>query len=366
MPFNFFDLKLISRLLFSDVTTKPFSTAIVGVMAFTVTSEAQPIGQPKPPPSSDYIAGSAKDSGKKAASYRLYDEAVKSYAKGRFATVVEQCMDAINCDDSNAAVFVLRGMAYQKQNKLELAMQDFQKSLLLEPENLLGLQNRAMLRIQCGDNTGALEDIEQGIKLSPSNAYSMYLRGYYLELILDHENAVSNLNRALELNPNLAEAYTCRACAYSNMNRLVDAIDDFSSAIRLANSSDDYLLRAGAYYASGKYEKSLHDYEMSSKIDRNVKSLIGIANVLSSCPLADVRNGKRAIELAKNACEQTKWTNGEALDALAAAYAENGQFDNAVKYEKRAIGKASNSSQEILRKHKLALFEQNSPYRCYP
>src|SRR5262249_19208480 len=50
-----------------------------------------------------------------------------------------------------------------------------------------------------------------------------------------------------------------------------------------------------------------------------------------------VRDGKRAVEAATRACELTDWKENEFLDTLAAAYAEVGDFDKAVEYQKKAV-----------------------------
>ena len=55
-----------------------------------------------------------------------------------------------------------------------------------------------------------------------------------------------------------------------------------------------------------------------------------IAWILATAPNDDLRDGAKALALAKSAVDQTQGKDPIALDAMAAALAENQQFDNAV------------------------------------
>ena len=65
--------------------------------------------------------------------------------------------------------------------------------------------------------------------------------------------------------------------------------------------------------------------------------LNNLAWVLATSPDDELRDGKRAIELAKPACEVTEYKQAHILSTLAASYAESGDFDTAVEWSKKAV-----------------------------
>src|SRR5262249_31109645 len=80
----------------------------------------------------------------------------------------------------------------------------------------------------------------------------------------------------------------------------------------------------------------------------------------SACPDAKFRDAPKAFEDAKRACELTNWKDTDKFQTLAAVYAESGQFDEAVRWQKYALQdpKADEKARE-----RLKLYEQKQPYR---
>jgi len=87
--------------------------------------------------------------------------------------------------------------------------------------------------------------------------------------------------------------------------------------------------------------------------------------LLATCPVAECRDGKQAIEVATRACELTNWVHAAYLDTLAAAYAEAGDFSNAVQWQEEAIrylnGPGFGDPQGF--HARLELFQAEKPYR---
>jgi hypothetical protein len=78
-----------------------------------------------------------------------------------------------------------------------------------------------------------------------------------------------------------------------------------------------------------------------------------------------VRDGKKAVECARRACDLMRWKNPYPIDALAAACAEAGDFAGAVHWEKVALKNeafaARNGEQA---RAMLRLYEAGKPYHA--
>jgi tetratricopeptide (TPR) repeat protein len=86
--------------------------------------------------------------------------------------------------------------------------------------------------------------------------------------------------------------------------------------------------------------------------------------LLATCPDDKVRDGKRAVEYATTACERSGWKDPFCLDTLAAAYAEAGQFEEAVRYQTRALDDpAFKGDVRTAAKQRLELYRQKKPFR---
>ena len=89
-----------------------------------------------------------------------------------------------------------------------------------------------------------------------------------------------------------------------------------------------------------------------------------LARLLATCPDDKVRDGKRAVEYATTACERTGWKNPPFLDTLAAAYAAAGEFEEAVRYQTRAMDDpALRGDLRVAATQRLELYRQKKPFR---
>ena len=108
-------------------------------------------------------------------------------------------------------------------------------------------------------------------------------------------------------------------------------------------------------------------YRDALKIDNDYgEAQNNLAWVLSTHPDASIRNGKEAIRLITEAVKNRSGKASSLLDTLAAAYAEENQFEQAVAVTKQALEIAKTNGQiERARKIeiRLQLYQAEQPYR---
>jgi len=113
----------------------------------------------------------------------------------------------------------------------------------------------------------------------------------------------------------------------------------------------------------GEFERSRDKYKLALALAPNHPSANGdYAWMLSTCRHPSFRDGQRAVFLANEACQLTNFKRASCLDTLAAAYAEVGDFENAVNFATRAIAIASPERLDECAK-RLELYRQKLPYR---
>jgi tetratricopeptide (TPR) repeat protein len=130
------------------------------------------------------------------------------------------------------------------------------------------------------------------------------------------------------------------------------------------NASLAYLIRARAWFAKGWSSHALTDLEVVTRLDpRDAVAWDLLARIRAACAEDNLRDGKESIKAATKACELTEWNKPAYLDTLAAAYAEAGDFDSAVKWQTKAIELESDPKQKEEYRARLKLFQEKKPYR---
>jgi len=133
-----------------------------------------------------------------------------------------------------------------------------------------------------------------------------------------------------------------RGVAAAHVERLDEAVELFTKVI---DAGGEPGMLATALTNRGlvesrraQWQNAIEDYRAALRLQPTLATVHNnLAWLLAVCPLDGLRNGQEAVERATWACEATGWSNPICLGTLAAAYAEAGDFDQAVHWQERAL-----------------------------
>ena len=138
----------------------------------------------------------------------------------------------------------------------------------------------------------------------------------------------------------------------------------------LLSKSPEYIRarvgRADAFLEIGNHAQAIAIYDelVNEKPEELLESILNnLAWVLSTSPEEGLRDGKRAISLAQQACELTEYREPHILSTLAAAFAEAGDFDKAREWSQKAVELGADHHQAEQLKQELASYERNEAWR---
>jgi tetratricopeptide (TPR) repeat protein len=291
---------------------------------------------------------------------KQYDRAISSLTAARQSN-----------PDKNIAYFIYfyRAGTYSLIGNTDKAIDDYTAAIQLDPKYMSGYYCRAIQYSNKRDYKLALRDVNMAIQLDPKYADAYHNRGAFHGHTGEFDKAIADYSEAIRLNPRSASTFANRALAYRNIEKSDKAMADYDRVLQITpKDSEDYSARGHTYFVKDDYKAAVSSFRKALQLSpENHSALGGLAWVRATCPETALRDGKEAIRMSTRACELSKWSEQDHLQALAAAFAESGDFDKAVKYQTQAINmKSAYGSLLEEARERLAFYRDHKPWRAKP
>ena len=185
------------------------------------------------------------------------------------------------------------------------------------------------------------------------------------------DEAIVQFQQALELAPTDRIIHNDYGNALLRKGLVDEAIVQFQKALNLgvedAYASSIHYNLGNAFRQNKLLGEAVAQYREALKRDPGLVAAQGnLAWTLATASDASLRNGSQALELATQANQLSGGRDPIILRALAAAYAENGQFSKAFESAKSALELATTQRNQALVKalhHDISLYQIGLPYR---
>jgi len=167
-----------------------------------------------------------------------------------------------------------QGRAYYRAGAYPQALEAYNRSLELKPDNLDALNNRGMTLDELKRYEEALKDYSRALELRPDFPEVLNNRGIILRKLERYDDALKDYSRALKLRPDFPEVLNNRGVALAKMERYDEGLKDYDRALEL---KPDYMSplynRACAYSLMSWFQESLRDLDAAIKGDEKYRQM---------------------------------------------------------------------------------------------
>ena len=171
-----------------------------------------------------------------------YEKGREKLVAGNIDEAIADLTAAIDAGAASVDTYILRGEAQMQSGNYRAAMDDFNTALYKDPANAVAYYDRSLLNTRLEDYNAALVDINNALaanaqKPSPMlQMRNLYAKRGQLNLWLKNwEGAIADYTNSLARPEGTVDpaVYAERAEAYTAIGNYAEAINDYSSAIRV-------------------------------------------------------------------------------------------------------------------------------------
>jgi protein O-mannosyl-transferase len=220
---------------------------------------------------------------------------------------------------------------------------------------------------QTGRVDEAISQYQMALQIRPDYADARASIGLSLFKEGKPDEAIRQFRKALQIQPDHVNAHNGLGIALFQEGSVDEAIIHFQKALQSKPDNVNARNNLGIALAEkGRTAEAIAQYQRALQIQPvNPETQNNLAWLLATCPEAPLRDGNKAVELARQANELTGGENPVMLQTLAAALAETGRFPEAVETSQRALRLAEAQSNTGLAgqiRSALQLFQAGCPY----
>ncbi len=261
--------------------------------------------------------------------------------RGKLDKAITQYRAALDIEPGFVEAHINLAHALAGRGRVNEAIAQYRKALEVRPDSPEAHDNLGSELARRGKLDEAIVQFQKALEIRPDYAEAHNNLGNALLYSGDVDGAIAQYRKALATDGDFALAHNNLGSALASRGKYDEAIAHFQAALEIKPDLAGVDVRRNIELALSKRAEPLtalaQRRELLRSRPKDVTLLNDTAWLLATAPNATARNGPEAVQLAQLASKISNGKRPEILRTLAAAYAETGQFSEALEAARKAL-----------------------------
>ena len=243
----------------------------------------------------------------------------------------------------------------------------FRHTLAVTRDNDMAHLNLGIALEQQGRDQEALAEYRETIRINPDRYQLHFNMGCLRDKLGLPAEALAEFRTALRFDPKIAKWHSAAGCELATLGQGDEALKEFAEAERLRpDYAQRHIETAKLFFQQGRDREAVGELRAALQAEPDqFQTLATAAHYFAANENAAARDGQSALTLAVKADDLSGHIQPMVLDVLGMAYAETGNFTNAVLSAQAALELADAAKLKNLEaiRQRLELYKNKQPWR---
>lgn len=304
------------------------SVLFIFFLSLGILAQTLPVAAAPSRASGGELRSSGPSSTDATESRQLFNQALQSYQKSRYADAIAPLKRVIELSPKDEMALSLLGIVYLQIGSLGEAETYLRRTLSVNPQNVDAYNNLSLVYYKQQRYEAAISELRESLAIQPNNPDTVRnLASMYFELGQNDE-AIREYKRVIQLDPKAESVYTTLAHLYFQKNQLDEVISLYNRADGQITRSSDALTNLGfAYFYKGDLKQAAKYFNLSNQANPSKPEThygLGLINYKQANLDAAIQEFRQALLLRKK--------YPDALRQLAISYEDKGEYIKSLYY----------------------------------
>ena len=161
----------------------------------------------------------------------------------RFEEAIECYDKSLKINPNDFKAWNNKAFSLHNLNRLDEAIKYYDKSLKINPNYISTLNNKAFALRTLNRLDEAIECYDKTLKINPNDFKAWNNKAFSLHELNRSDEAIECYDKALKINPNYFEAWANKGFTLENLDRIDEAVECYNKALTLSPNNPDILNR---------------------------------------------------------------------------------------------------------------------------